>query len=175
MVQTPRTSSNLLNPHAPRARKVCTVLSLEFRVVRLYQTFSSYSVTGERRCAGCLSPSSGWFKHSEPLRTFSNQLITEIARCVEFCNMSSGWFQCTESSQHYYGSEVWEGNRTQVAALESVMLGGAKRILAGPVGLRLEKVRYSSTTPTSCERTLHILLFVQSCGSRSAANLLKPS
>ena len=70
---------------------------------------------------------------------------------------------------------MWEGNRTQVAALQSVMLGGAKRILAGPVGLRLEKVRYSSTTATYCERTLHILLFVQSCGSRSAANLLKPS
>ena len=28
-----------------------------------------------------------------------------------------------------YGSEVWEGNRTQAAALESVMIGGAKRIL----------------------------------------------
>ena len=28
-----------------------------------------------------------------------------------------------------YGSEVWEGNKTQVAALESVVLGGAKRIL----------------------------------------------
>ena len=29
-----------------------------------------------------------------------------------------------------YGREVWEGNKTQVASLESVMLGGAKRILA---------------------------------------------
>ena len=28
-----------------------------------------------------------------------------------------------------YGSEVWEGNKTQAATLESVMLGGAKRIL----------------------------------------------
>ena len=28
-----------------------------------------------------------------------------------------------------YGCEVWEGNKTQAAALESVMLGGAKRIL----------------------------------------------
>ena len=28
-----------------------------------------------------------------------------------------------------YGSEVWEANKTQAAALESVMLGGAKRIL----------------------------------------------
>ena len=26
-----------------------------------------------------------------------------------------------------YGSEVWEANKTQAAALESVMLGGAKR------------------------------------------------
>ena len=29
-----------------------------------------------------------------------------------------------------YGSEVWEGNnKSQVASLESVMLGGAKRVL----------------------------------------------
>ena len=28
-----------------------------------------------------------------------------------------------------YGSEVWEGNKAQVATLESVMIGGAKRIL----------------------------------------------
>ena len=28
-----------------------------------------------------------------------------------------------------YGSEVWEGNKSQTAALQSVMLGGAKRIL----------------------------------------------
>ena len=28
-----------------------------------------------------------------------------------------------------YGSEVWEANKTQTAALESVMLGGAKHIL----------------------------------------------
>ena len=30
-----------------------------------------------------------------------------------------------------YGSEVWEGNKSQTAALESVMLGGVKRILGG--------------------------------------------
>ena len=28
-----------------------------------------------------------------------------------------------------YGSEVWEGNKAQAAALESVLIGGAKRIL----------------------------------------------
>ena len=28
-----------------------------------------------------------------------------------------------------YGSEVWEANKTQAAALESLMLRGAKRIL----------------------------------------------
>ena len=28
-----------------------------------------------------------------------------------------------------YGSEVWEGNKNQAAAIESVMLGGAKHIL----------------------------------------------
>ena len=28
-----------------------------------------------------------------------------------------------------YCSEVWEGNKSQVASLENVMLGGAKRVL----------------------------------------------
>ena len=28
-----------------------------------------------------------------------------------------------------YGSEVWEGNQSQAASLESIMLGGAKRVL----------------------------------------------
>ena len=28
-----------------------------------------------------------------------------------------------------YGSEVWEANKTQATALESMILGGAKRIL----------------------------------------------
>ena len=30
-----------------------------------------------------------------------------------------------------YGSEVWEANKTQAAALEAVMLGGAKHIILG--------------------------------------------
>ena len=43
-----------------------------------------------------------------------------------------------------YGSEVWEGNKAQAAVLESVMIGGAKRILGcldvrqGPVMRLLE-------------------------------------
>ena len=69
-----------------------------FGVVRLYQTFSMYSVTGETRSAGCFCKSSGWFKHIEPHRTYSNHNITEIARCGEVCHMSSGWFDCTEPS-----------------------------------------------------------------------------
>ena len=28
-----------------------------------------------------------------------------------------------------YGSEVWEGNKSQAASLESIMFGGAKRVL----------------------------------------------
>ena len=28
-----------------------------------------------------------------------------------------------------YGSEVWEGDKSQAASLESIMLGGAKRVL----------------------------------------------
>ena len=61
-------------------------------MVRLYQTFSMYIVTGETRSAGCLCNSSGWFKHIEPHRTYSNHNITELARCGEVCHRSSGWF-----------------------------------------------------------------------------------
>ena len=69
-------------------------LSHEFRVVRLYRTFSIYIIAGETRCAGCLCTSSGLFKHIEPHRTYLNHNTTEIARCGEVCHMSSGWFEC---------------------------------------------------------------------------------
>ena len=53
-----------------------------------------------------------------------------------------------------YGSEVWEGNKAQAAALESVMIGGAKRILGcssrtcneavrGDMGYRVVEIRQS--------------------------------
>ena len=67
MVQAHRTSSNLLEPHHHRDSKVWRGLSHEFRVIRLYRTFSIYIVEGETKCAWCLCPSSGWFKHIEPL------------------------------------------------------------------------------------------------------------
>ncbi len=40
-----------------------------------------------------------------------------------------------------YGSEVWEVNKSQAAALESVMLGGVKRILGCPSKTCNEAVR----------------------------------
>ena len=49
----------LLQPQHRRDSKVCSVLSHEFGVVRLYGTFSNYIFTGETRCAGCLCTSSG--------------------------------------------------------------------------------------------------------------------
>ena len=118
------TSSGWFKHHEPqrtytnhmhhRVSKVCRGLSHEFGVVRLYRTFSLYSVTGETRRAGCLGNSSGWFKHIEPQRTYSNHPprtytnhpprtytnhnITERARCGEVCHRRSGWFDCTEPS-----------------------------------------------------------------------------
>ena len=53
VVQAHRTSSNLLEPLHHRDSKVWRGLSHEFGVVQLYRTFSSYSVTGETRSAGC--------------------------------------------------------------------------------------------------------------------------
>ena len=87
-----RTFSNLLEPLHCR---VCRVLSQVFGVVQQYQTFSSYSFTGETRCAGCLCTSLG-FKCFEPSRTFSNHFIAEITRCVEFFHKSLEWFNSTK-------------------------------------------------------------------------------
>ena len=99
LVRGVSSTSNLLEQHHYRDRKVYRVLSHEFGVVRLYRTFSIYIFTEETRYVGCmLCTCSGWFKHIEPPRTFSNHIITKIARCVEFCHMSSGWFDCTEPS-----------------------------------------------------------------------------
>ena len=54
-----------------------------------------------------------------------------------------------------YGSEVWEGNKSQTAALESVMLGGAKRIhiyinehiILTVVGNLTNRTSYHQSTP----------------------------
>ena len=40
-----------------------------------------------------------------------------------------------------YGGEIWEGNKGQVAALESIVLGGAKRILGCSSKTCIEAVR----------------------------------
>ena len=89
VVHAHRTSSNLLEPHQHRDSKVWSGLSHEVGVVRPYRTFPMYTATGETRSAGCLCPSSGWFKHIEPHRTSSNHNSTAIARCGEVCHMSS--------------------------------------------------------------------------------------
>ena len=87
-------------------------------MVRLYRTFCSYIVTGETWCAGCLCPSSGWFKHIESLlephqhrARKVRRVSTELARCEEFCHKSSGWFNCTEPSvsTSVQGKQVVQG------------------------------------------------------------------
>ena len=40
-----------------------------------------------------------------------------------------------------YSGEVWEGNKSQVGALESIILGGAKRILGCSSKICNEEVR----------------------------------
>ena len=69
-VQAHQTSSNILELHPHRDSKVYRLLSHEFGVVRLDQTFSDYIFTGDTRCA----------------------------RNIVFFHMSSGWFDCTEPS-----------------------------------------------------------------------------
>ena len=128
MVQAQRTAANLHEPLHHRASKVCRGFSQEFGVVRLYRTFSLYSVTGETRSAGCLGNSSGWFKHSEPLRTYSNHNITELARCGEVCHLSSGWFDCTEPSL----STALQGKQGVQGAYALVRGGSSTSYLSEP-------------------------------------------
>ena len=71
-------------------------MSHEFRVVRRYGTFSTYSFTEAKKCAGSWCTRSVWFKRIEPPRTFSNLIMTERAGRVAFLHVCSGWFGCTE-------------------------------------------------------------------------------
>ena len=91
-------------------------------MVRLYRTFSIYSIAGKTRCAGCLCPRSGWFKHIEPLhyrdskvwrvlthevgvarpyRNFSINIVKGETRCAGCFSTSSGWFKHIEPPRTY--------------------------------------------------------------------------
>ena len=63
-------------------------------MVRLYRTYSIYSIAGETRCAGCLCTSSGWFKHIEPHRTYSPRLPHHHMECAS----ALLWTQRTSSN-----------------------------------------------------------------------------
>ena len=91
VVQAHRTSSNHHEPHHYKDSKVFRVLSHEFGVVRPYRTFSVYIVTGEKRSAGFLCTSSGWFKHIEPHRIRDSKVCRVLSH--EFWG-----FDCTEPS-----------------------------------------------------------------------------
>ena len=75
VVQAHRTSSNLLEPHHYKERKVCRVLSHEFWVVRLYRTFF-ISLLGKQGMKGAYALVRGGSSTSnlvEPSRTTSLQ------------------------------------------------------------------------------------------------------
>ena len=114
---------------------MCRVLvhaSSEFGVVRLYRTFSSYSVTGETRCAGCSGTRSGWFKDIEPPRTFSNHIIAEITRCAAIFHLSSVWFDCAEPSL----TESIQGKQSVQGAYALVRGGSSASDLIGTTSLQ---------------------------------------
>ena len=144
---------------------MCRLLSQEFGVVRLFRTFSTYIYTGETRFAGCLCTSSGWFKSIEPPRTFSNHIMTG---CVDM------WFDCTEPTSlqgkqglrgAYALVRVVQAHRTSSNLLELHHRRDSKvcRVLPHEFGVvrtfssygsAVTKVRYSRTSPNSCEGTL---------------------
>ena len=87
-------------------------------MVQLYQTFSIYIVEGETRCAWCLCPSSGWFKHIEPLHYRDSKVwrvVTHefgvvqpyrnfsmsIVKLHHHRGTSSGWFKHIKPHQTY--------------------------------------------------------------------------
>ena len=91
-------------------------------MIRLYRTFSIYIVEGETRCAWCLCPSSGWFKHIEPLhyrdskvwrvlthefgvvrpyRNFSINIVKGETRCAGCLCTSSGWLKHIKPQRTY--------------------------------------------------------------------------
>ena len=102
-------TSNLLEPQQHRDNTVFSVISHEFRVVRLYRTFSSYIGTGETRCAGC-----SWTRSVHVHRTSSNLLEPQHRTCTKvrcagcFCT-SSGWFKRIEPPRPF-----WNHSRTEL-------------------------------------------------------------
>ena len=89
VVQAQRTSSHLLEPPHHRESKVWRVLSHEVGEVRLYRTFSLYSVTGETRCAGCLCPRAVCVQAP---RTSANLLEPHHYRASQVCGVLSPVF-----------------------------------------------------------------------------------
>ena len=131
-----------------RVSKVCRGLSHEFGVVRLYRTFSLYSVTGETRSAGCLGKSSGWFKHSEHQRTYSNHNITELARC----GGSMRFDVLVSLNLIQLDSKVCRGLSQEFGVVQLYRTFSSYSVTYA--NSKIEKVRYSRTSPNSCDKSL---------------------
>ena len=80
-------------------------------MVEAQRTYRLLNITELARCVGCLSTSSGWFKHSEPQRTYTILTITELARCVGCLCTSSGWFKHSEPQRTYTNHTITERAR----------------------------------------------------------------
>ena len=108
VVEAQRTSSHLQETHHHRASTVWRVLLHYVGVVQAPRTYTNHTIltsTELARCEGCLSTSSGWFKHSEPHRTCTNHTITELARCVGcFCTSSGGSSTSNLHEPHQHSS-----------------------------------------------------------------------
>ena len=100
-------TSNLHETHQHRASKVCRVLLHEVRG-EPPRTYTLNTLTELARCVGCLSTSSGWFKHIEPQRTYTSLTITELARCVGYFCTRAGWFKHIEPLRTYTNHTLTE-------------------------------------------------------------------
>ena len=76
-----------------------------------------------------------WDTHIKKLIQTCKQRVTQLNSIISnrYINLSARRMLLLSvlrpSLEYLYGSEVWEGNKSQAAALESIMLGGAKRVL----------------------------------------------
>ena len=76
VVQALRTSANLHEPQHHRENKVWRGLSPAFGVVRLYRTFSFYSIAGETRCAG---------KHVHNVLVKHDEVVIQVKNLSTLC------------------------------------------------------------------------------------------
>ena len=69
-----------------------------------------------------------WDTHIKKLTQNGKKKVNQLHSVISNCNINLSALVCSfsSSSKSEYGSDVWEGNKSQAVSLESIMLGEAK-------------------------------------------------